>query len=367
MQDRLVMGLARKPNVRVRVKGQMVRLCDLPECRAVIASPFQGSSVMIGIVDDRIIVRGNPIGFLTNQNWIGTNDAYALSHRLLEALEEFQLVDWGRELRTLIAADRINFHELAFAMYVDCGRLQNKLTDLLKSTYGAISQHINPKHPIDVHLYHGPGLILRTASASLTIYDKYTKTYKDNPNWKHKVVTDAHTTALQQSLRIECTVKYNWFGLRREFSHWRNADWDGIEHDLFADFLGKRFHLEYVMRCPNVWDPSFTARWSPKDREAFALWMKNQPIDARTARRLYQRHGFDCGLSVDGHRNLAWTMLRPDCLRVPHNFDPRNVTTTPGAKLLAQFSPLVAKLHPGADDKTLQRIDKLCGIGKGKD
>jgi hypothetical protein len=281
----------------------------------------------------------------------------------LTVLVDEGLVKWGRVLSRAIQRDEVNVHELAFAMYCPLGNDIDRFTDLLKSCYGSVVQHFNPKHPIHVHLYQGPGAIVRTNDVSLTWYSKYLKTYQENPSWSHPII-DGFSEELRQDLRIECTVKYNWFGaIKRKLSYWRDADYKAIEQKLFDACLGKRFHLQYIMNCPNVFSHNYTEDWSTADRNAFNNWLEGAQLDARTIRRLYNRHGFNAGLSAVGHRNLLWSLLRPDCLRVPYQFDPSTINTnTPGHRLFSRYSPLLSLLHQGADAKTRRRIDKLCGL-----
>lgn len=360
MQDRLVLGIPRVGRISVKLAGVWKFLDTIPD-RAVITSPCGGSAVTLNIIDNTVVLRGNPIGWLTGQNWIGTNDAYALTHRLLSALSENELVRWGRETTQAIDSDELNWHELAFAQYIDLGKDIDAFTDLLKSSYGAIAQHINPRHPISLHLYPGNGFILRNATTSLTGYNKYQKTFNENPSYSHRLV-DPIAESLEHSLRIEATLKYNWFGKKRCLQHWRNNDWTATQTQVFEEFLGRRFHLEYVLSCPNVYADDYTRDWTPADARAFAFWKTGKVPDARTLRRLYSRHGFDGALSLEGHRNLLWTMLRPRSLHVPAQTDLRNVKTTVGHKLFARHQPLTEKLNAGANDKMLARADRLCGL-----
>lgn len=360
MQDRLVLGIPRVGRIRVKIKDEWVWLDSLPE-HAVLPSPFDGSSMTLGYVENVVVLRGNPIGWLTGQNWIGTNNAYAMTHRILDALEEHELVQWGPKTREQIDADNMNFHELAFALYADIGEDSYRFTDLLKSCYGSIVQHLNPRHALKVHLYTGQGFIVRYAATSLTLYNKYTKTYTDNPNFSHPLV-DPIAERLEHNLRVEATLKYNWFGRRRSLRQWRNTDWDQFEHELFADFLGRRFHFEYITKCPNVYQENFTESWTAADRKAFADWEQGKLVDARVILRLYSRHGFDAAISLLGHRNLLWTLLRPKCLRIPATADLRRINSTEGHRLFAKYLPLTNHLWSGANPRLLAKADKLCGL-----
>jgi hypothetical protein len=193
------------------------------------------------------------------------------------------------------------------------------------------------------------------------MYSKYQKTFDENPNYSHPIA-DQVVENLRHHLRIEFTVKYNWFGTNRSVANWKDVDWTLKQRELFHKFLGRHFHLDYVMSCPNVYADNYTEGWTRGDRRAFASWQRGTQPDSRVTQRLYKRHGFDATLSLDGHRNLLWNLLRPNCLRVPSDVDLRKVRSTVGHRLFEQHLPLIDQLTAGANTLLLRKIDGLCGI-----
>ncbi len=360
MQDRLVLGIPRLGHTRVRLADKWYKLEDVPD-KAVLLSPCGGSALTLSCKDSVTVMRCNPVGWLTGQNWVGPNNAYAMTHRVLDALVEQDLVKWSPQVREAISNDEVNFHELAFAQYADLGTHLERFSDLLKSCYGAVAQHLNPKHPVHIHLFQGPGLILRDRVSTLTMYSKYLKTFEEDPRYSHHIV-DTLAESLRTHMRIETTVKYNWFAKRRSLAAWRNADWDTVQAELFQNFLGDRFYLDYITRCPNVFTPNYASGWPKADRKLFSEWQAGRIPDARAIRRMKLRHGFNAGLSFVGHKNLLWTLFRPDCVRVPTRVDLSDVRTTVGHKLFAQHAPLIDQLTSGANPRIMRKINGLCGI-----
>lgn len=318
---------------------------------------------MLSVVNDRLVVRANPIGWLTGQNWFGPSDVHWMAEQFCARLEEYGCVQWGRTATKLIAAHKVHLHELAFAKYLPLGQHKTMFANQLKLLLGSVCSHIEGRNSFSVHLYKGDGFIVRTPSVSLTMYDKHTKHAAEAVGWSHPVVDVDAMATVSGSLRVESTVKYSYFSdAQRSLSDWVGVDWCAAETSLFRECVNERFRVAYLMRCPNVFADGLTSSWTGPDRALYDAWLENVPIPARSIARLRRKYGFDASISTQGYVNALWSLLRPTAEQdeEDHRAEVSAANRFPGIKFFAKFDDLPGTLIDGATARVQRKLHDMC-------
>jgi hypothetical protein len=363
MLDGVILGLS-PDGIRIQRNETYVKASRLEEVLK-IENPRGGSSLTIGFNQDKVIVKANPVSWLSCQNIFGSNHAWNLCIALLKDLKKSGVMRFDEAAWSKVLEGEYDIHQLAFNTYVNAGPNKFAMMDLIKSIYGSVASNTRLDSNLRWFMYPGHGMIVNNRSLNLTIYDKVEQMEAKHPNWTHELIPDL--SILNNYLRVEATVKYSWFSKqKRRMSYWRDADWDKDAKTLITKAL-ETFGFNYVMNCPNVFAPDFAKRWSDRDKALLAGWRKDQALPQKEASRLFRRHGFNPNISLKGHRNILWALARPDSVTRPVTVDIANTRTFPGTELLAPIYPMQAHFVDGASQKLLRRVDRACGLTKARD
>lgn len=363
MLDGVILGLS-PDGIKVQTKTGLVLATKLDEL-VKIENPRGGSSLIIGFKQDKLIVKGNPVSWLTNQNIFGSNNAWDLCIALFRDLREQKIMLFKREAWDNVLAGNYDIHQFAFNTYVDAGPNKFAMMDLIKSICGSLSSNADQESEMRWMMYPGPGMIVNNRSVNLTIYDKQEQMRIKYPGWRHELIPDLDV--LENYLRVEATIKYSWFSKKkRRMSSWRGKDWDAEARTIIGDAI-TLFGLNYIMRCPNVFAPNFGDDWRSKDKRLLDDWRKGKKLSKPQVSLLRRMYEVDTSISLNGHRNILWLLARPDSVTRPVTVDIANTRTFPGTELLAPIHPMHSRFVVGASQKLLRRVDRACGLTKARD
>lgn len=364
MLDGVIIGLPIK-GIKVRCDGKYVPPPYI-ERYQIFESPNGGSSATIGLKKGKLVIKANPVSWLTAQNVHGSNNAWDLTLALLANFKETGILKIEDATWKSIQEGHFDIHQLAFNKYLRVnGEDKSVVMDLLKSIFGGLSSNNCTHSDMRWIMYTGPGMIINNRTVNLTMYDKREQLARKAPDFVSDLVPDLDF--LHDLIRVEVTVKYGYFSTKkRRMSWWRNKDWDVVANDLLVKTL-KDFGVDYVIRCPNIYAPNFTANWRPQDQALFASWLRHGTLSKPDVGKLLRRYEFNAGISERGHRNILWTLARPKSVREPITVDIANTTRFPGKTILSAIYPLADNLTTGASRKTLRLIDKACGLRKAQD
>jgi hypothetical protein len=364
MLDGVIIGLP-VDGIKVLYKDKYVSPRFI-ETYQIYESPVGGSKMTIGIKKGKLVIKGNPVSWLTAQNVHGSNNAWALVLALLANLKELRILKIEDSAWNSLKEGNFDIHQLAFNKYLRVVREDKSVVmDLLKSIFGSLASNTSTQTDMRWIMYTGLGMIINNRTVNLTMYDKREQLARKAPDFDSDLVPDLDF--LHDLIRVEVTVKYGYFSTKkRRMSWWRNKDWDEIANDLLVKTL-KDFGVDYVIRCPNIYDPNYIANWRPQDRKLFESWLRHGALSKLDAGKLRRRYAFNAGINERGHRNILWALSRPKSLREPVVVDLVNTTRFPGKDILSSIYPLADNLTTGASTKTLRLIDKACGLRKAQD
>lgn len=363
MLDGVNIGLSPK-GIRIRNGEVFVNASRLEEVLK-IENPRGGSSLTIGYSQEKVIIKANPVSWLSCQNIFGSNHAWDLCIAMLRDLRKLGIMRFDETAWNNVLEGEYDIHQLAFNTYVDAGPNKFAMMDLIKSIYGSVASNTRLDSNLRWFMYPGHGMIVNNRSLNLTIYDKVEQMKAKNPEWTHELIPDL--SVLRNYLRVEATVKYSWFSKqKRRMRYWREVNWDNEARTLITKAL-EAFGFNYIMSCPNVFAPDFAKRWSERDKALLDGWRQGQILPQKEASRLLRRHGFNPNISLKGHRNILWALARPDSVARPVTVDIANTRTFPGNEILAPIYPMQAHFVDGASQKLLRRVDRACGLAKARD
>lgn len=361
MLDGVILGLE-ATGVLVNIGGRSMRVRELDEVH-VIESPHGGSSITIGQNKGKLIIKGNPINWLTAQNVFGTNNVYGLCTAFLSDLKAQKIIRFKKETWDQIVEGAYDIHQLAFNKYLKLeAAYKFPVMDLLKHTFGGIASNVKLLNDMRWMLYQGTGVIVNNRSVNLTIYDKLELIKQKHPDWSNPLVPSLDR--LEDLMRVEVTVKYSWFSAcKRRMSWWRNRDCDAEAHRILTKTLCF-FGFDYIMACPNVFADDYGKDWSKRDRELLAMWHKGHTMTRPDAGRLWRRYRFNATISVTGHKNILWTLSKPANVALPTLVDIRRAKSFSGKELLSVIHPITDFLVVGASKQQLRLINKACGLDR---
>lgn len=348
---------------RIRCDGVWTRPEALTEPVVLPGTAAGHSAFTVAYINNRLVFKGNPTGHLTGQNWYGSNNVHALTRAVIRSLIARDLIHGTAAAVRRVHTGHVRLHELAFAGYWRVGPHRFETATALKSVLAAAVSHTESRHPYSVHLYNGHGAIVRSRTASFTVYCKQEAANAVTPGWQHPLVPD--TRAVSEYLRVETTLKYGWFAADRcNLRDWDSTDWDAVATRVLDDCWGNRFHLRYLMTCPNIGHTAYANGWPPPDRAAFVLWMRGGTLDARTRRRLYSRHGLNTFITAAGHYHVLWALLRTSVHATAQHVETRlrHAVTFPTRDALAPAVATTGKLERVACAKTYARVLAACEI-----
>lgn len=333
MQDSLKSSM-QMSNISVRLNGdrRMVQKFMTGE-PVVISSPVEhGSAITISVQPHRasgnasatetastsvvpdmfnLVIKGNPIGFLSGQNVYGTCDMPTLNIALFRRLQEMGVLKFTDAQWRTIHEGNYQINEVAFAQYfvVNSNTYMDKimLMSYVKRLYAAA---MTPTWPISVHMYPGAGMIVRRRDQTLCIYDKQSELLEKQQPIDNSLCGDL--TEVADKLRFESTYKYNWLQSHRRLwvRDWDINNWSNEARRLVLRSCAT-FKLEYIMRCPNICDRKYGMQFTARERSRFLEWTANEVMDSRTIKHFRTNYGLDMELSAEAHRNMLFTRLQP--------------------------------------------------------
>lgn len=327
-----------------------------------VEHPITGGTLTLekNNADDKLSIKGNPTSWLTGQNVVGSNNAFWLTLRCLKKLEQLGRVSFTREAKKRILNGDFFIHQASYNMYLDFSSVSKlQSLDLLKTIIGGLSTTAKTLYDPQFLLFTGPGLLLKYKTKSLTLYDKLRqREHKQKP--ANLSYFKEGLSWLEPLMRCEVLFRHNHFSRQnRLMSWWKDKDWDKLVEDMIIKEI--EFNkLDYLMCCPNVFAHDYLDTWRNKDKKLFAKWLDGDPLSRVDHRRLYHRYKFDSDISVIGHRNTLWSLLRPDDFTKAISVDLTTATEFPGHKIFKTITPLKDHLVVGAPSKTLRLIDKAC-------
>lgn len=352
MLDGIIVGFSPE-SIRVYYRNRWVKPAAIDNCFHV-EHPDTGRKLTLGFKNGKFILKVNPVGWLTGQNFFGTNNAHLLVISVLKTLIKNRDLRIQKDVWQSVLAGEYDIHQMAYNMYLrvdDHSKLE--LTDYLKTVFGGVASHLSHKLGQQFFLYSGAGFILKTRTQTLTVYDKVVE-----QQVKSKVVPGNISSLLQDQLRVESTVKYGYFSKsKRRMSSWIKTDWDRAARKLILDTVGV-FNLEYLATCPNVFAPNYTSAWSDRDKALFKLWLSGVDIPSRDSGRLRRVRGFSTQFSVDAHKNTLHTLSR----RRKSTVAAFTTQALPGLVLLQSILPIKDHLSVVATPEILSCIAKKCEL-----
>lgn len=359
MLDGLSVGLS-LDGIEVFYEGKWVSPKRLPPrwCFQV-ESDIGKRKLTLGNKQGKFTVQVNPVGWLSNQNVTGSNNAHWLLKQVFKRLIQMNILRMSADARARFDEGQYDIHQMAFNKYLECGdRDKGEVFDTLKTILGGTASHMKHECGESSHLYSGPGFISKTRTIALTFYDKTLEMASKKKKNLCRVLP--MTEELRTKMRCEVTVKYGYFSKsKRRMSAWIGKDWDAEAEAIIAYGL-QRFRIDYLLSCPNVFAPDYTASWKPQHKLLFKSWLEGSALDKNQRGVLLRFYGFDAELNVKAHRNTLWTLRRTMDGSLPRLSELTGVDHFPGKDLCAPLLPMNKHLCLGTDRKTLRQIAKAC-------
>ena len=145
-------------------------------------------------------------------------------------------------------------------------------------------------------------------------------------------------------------------------SWWIGRDWDKESMSMIVRSL-EFFNLDYLMRCPNVCDPTFAADWPRKDRAVFSGWLAGEVLPRKECGKYIRKYNWNPALSYTAHQGVLWQLLRPKNLLQVRPQRLSKAKTLPGHEVFKDIQPVHSRLSRVARARQLARIEMRCRSG----